>query len=460
MTFIQKSVTFLMLPIYTIYLSPEEYGAINMVITIGNIFILLFTYALDETAARYYFQYNHDKKRQKVILGTIVIISLIFVLLGSIFIFLVREYIYTKFIPGITIDLIILSILVIATSPIYSIYQKLQRIKDNAIMYSVISFSYSVCQIILIVLFIIYLKLSVRGYLLAMAITSCFFFFFCLFSLRKEFVFSIDIDHIQGLLKYASSIVPHTLSSWGLNGFSNLLIGNILGAAYLGIYSAMSFGGTILFVMSTAFFNAWQPWLYKKLETIDNQNKDLINSLVKIILLIFTLFAFVLSLFSAEISHIFINERYTSDTVIAFFIIFNNLMLCIGSCFVFFLYYKKDYTKYIAFSTFVGVAVNIVLSFLLIPHFKLIGASMALGLSFFVISFIRQIYVSKYLEMKMYSIDIYLLSLINLVISYFSITGDISMLFKILIILFEILFLILFYRKRIMIILLLTKIEG
>jgi O-antigen/teichoic acid export membrane protein len=297
--------------------------------------------------------------------------------------------------------------------------------------------------------FIVYLKLNIRGYLLAATVTSCFFFFYCLIVLKKEVIFCIDIRHLKGLFKYASSIVPHTFSSWGLSGFTNLLIGNVLAAEYLGVYSAMSFGGIILFVMATAFFNAWQPWLYKRLEIIDNRHKDLIVSFVKIILLVFVSFAFFLSLFSMEISHIFINERYHSDTVIAIFIIFSHLMLCIGSCFAFFLYYKKEFTKYIAFATFVGVAVNIVLSPVVIPRFKLIGAAMALSISYFVISLIRQIYVSRYLKMQMYYIDIYLLSLINLAVSYIFTNGNFSVLLKILIILSEISFIILFYRKNI-----------
>jgi len=427
MLFLQKAISFLMLPVYTAILSPGELGIVNMVVSIGSFFILLFNYALDEAAVRFYFENRTNIYLSKKIVGTIVCLSLLICSIGGVTLFLFKDFIYKYFIPDISLGLIILSIIIVITSPIFSIHQKLLRIKERAKEYVISSFSYSMMQITFTLIFVMGLGMSSFGYLLAMTITSFIAFVCSLFFIRKDVKFVIENKMAIAALKYSTPIVPHTISSWGLSNFTQVFLGRMKSSITVGVFTAMSFSGTIVQVLFMSLINTWQPWLYAKM---DNHDYLSIKKLSKVILLIFITVGFLLSLFSKEIAMLVINSRYHSSIIIVPFIIVSNLFMVVGGLYVFVLYYEKASTKYIFYSTLAGVIVNILLSIILIPVYGILGATIAIAIANLIISLLRQVTVSKILKQQVYTFDIYLIILLNLLASVFAIKLDFSFLFK------------------------------
>ena len=109
-------------------MSPADYGIVNQVLSLGSIYILLLTFALDETAARYYFLYRNNNEKPYV-LGTIITFSFIVSVVGSLILLLFHKISYRFLIPDIPMLYIVLSLLVVLLSPTIAIYQKLLRIK-------------------------------------------------------------------------------------------------------------------------------------------------------------------------------------------------------------------------------------------------------------------------------------------------------------------------------------------
>jgi O-antigen/teichoic acid export membrane protein len=125
MTFIQKGMAFLLLPLYTKILSPNEYGIVSLVTSIYAIYILIFSIALDDAVARYYFKYKSDKEKKKVVLGTFTLIALATSIIGTIILVIASSLFLEPFAQKIDFfPYMILGLVPVGCSSVYSIVKK------------------------------------------------------------------------------------------------------------------------------------------------------------------------------------------------------------------------------------------------------------------------------------------------------------------------------------------------
>ena len=88
---IPQVVSFILLPVYTFYISTEDFGIINSMQVLSAIIVLFFTCALDRGVLRMYYDFD-SALSQKVYLGTISIsIFIISTLFLTTFFYLVKK---------------------------------------------------------------------------------------------------------------------------------------------------------------------------------------------------------------------------------------------------------------------------------------------------------------------------------------------------------------------------------
>ena len=445
LAFIQKSISFFLVPLYTSVLSPSEFGIVNQTIALGSFYVIIFTFALDEAAARFYFSYRNDNK-QTMVLGTIISFSIIVSIVGSVLLLSINSIFYRLTIPNIPINYIFLSVVIIVSSPIYSIYQKMLRIKEDAKTYSFMMVGYSATQILLSVTFLVIIQLNSLGYILALSLTSFLFGAYSLYQLRHEVSICISPSILKEAIRYSSSIVPHTISGWGLKGFTIIVLGKTINSAAVGIFNAINFIAVIINVLTKAIMDAYQPWVYRTLEHGDRGYDSVIEA-ARFIGIAFVLLGFLLSLTANEIIHTFINNQYHSGIYIAPFLVFSSVVLAIGSLIVYVLYYNIENTKYIGIATTIGAIVNIILCAILIPRYSILGAALAVSIANLVISILKQIFAAKAMNIKVLYIDVYSIAVLNLVISYYALSYQLEMVYRILIFTVELTIIISFNRK-------------
>ena len=71
------AVGFLMLPIYTLYLSPTDYGILALVLSLQTFLPILMTLQIQGSIPRFYFEYYDDKAKLKVFISTILLFLVI-----------------------------------------------------------------------------------------------------------------------------------------------------------------------------------------------------------------------------------------------------------------------------------------------------------------------------------------------------------------------------------------------
>ena len=106
LTFFQKGISFIMLPIYTALLSPYELGIFNQLMAVSSIIILFFLFAMDEGAAFFLFKNKNNQYEKSKIFSSVFIISSLVSIFGSGVFLLLYEKIFSLFKIEVTQNII------------------------------------------------------------------------------------------------------------------------------------------------------------------------------------------------------------------------------------------------------------------------------------------------------------------------------------------------------------------
>lgn len=396
MSFVQKAAGFLLLPFYTSYLSPEQFGQANVVNAAATIFMLLFSLALDDAVVRFYFEYKLQPETRANFLGSVVLLSLFISILGSGLLFVFQNTFFRVFVnKNVSSTLIMLGIITIAASPLFRILQKLNIIEEKPFYYTLNAFGFFLINTLLCVIFIVKFQMKAEGILLAAAIVNVIFFVYSLISLNKRMKYKLQWRFLKESLYYSLPLVPNRLSSWGLVGFNKIYLGKVLSNASVGIYNVANYFGLIITVIANSVSLAFQPFVYKMLENGEPGKKNL-KSVIILLSSFFSISGFGLTLFSVDILDAFINKRYSTAGSMLPIIIWSATVAAISSSYQYILFYYKNTTKHISYSTVLGAFINIIGCLTLVP---LIGI-MGVVISLLVANFISALYLFIMAERK------------------------------------------------------------
>lgn len=381
MSFIQKAAGFLLLPLYTKYLSPEQFGVANVINASATIYILLFSLALDDAVARYYFILKSKLETRAKFLGSIVLFSLIISLVGSIILIVFKGTFFGFFVnKDVPVKLIFWGIISIATSPLYAIQQKINIIEEKPFHYTLNTFTFFILNTIFCIIFIVNFEMGALGLLLASAIVQIIFYIYSFIYLSRRMKFVIEFHSIKEALKYSIPLIPNRISSWGLVSFNKIFLGQSLSNAAVGIYNVANYFGLIITVFASSVSLAYQPFVYKMLDN-DKQGKESLEKVTILLISFFCIIGLLISSFSKELLTVFINKQYIAAASIIPMVIWGETVSALSTSYIYVLFYYKNAPKYISYSTILSAIINIGGCVILVPILGIEGAVLSLFFS-------------------------------------------------------------------------------
>lgn len=174
---LQKGISFLLLPIYTYFLSPADYGVLGVVSSISSFLSVLISLGVGGAASRFYYLHKNDKEYHRRLYGTIALVILCnTITFGSLFIF-GHKYLIDPIIGKIDFyPFVIVGLLTVLVTPLYTFFQEyLQTIQDGK-RYGINSLSFFFLNLTFILVSLYVLHLGVLGVLLSNLCTSILFF--------------------------------------------------------------------------------------------------------------------------------------------------------------------------------------------------------------------------------------------------------------------------------------------
>ena len=174
-----------------------------------------------------------------------------------------------------------------------------------------------------------------------------------------------------------------------------LVLGGYHGLTNVGIYNiGYAFGGA-MGMIATAFNFAYSPYFMKKLTEQGDRAKSTIARVATLWATVMVFLALALSTFSWEIVHLMTPIDYHAAWKVVPIITLAFLFQGMYFMSVAPLFYNKKFTRYVPVGSFTGGGINILGSFLLIPHYGLMGAAWATAASFFTLFVIAHLLGKK-----------------------------------------------------------------
>lgn len=396
---LQGAIGFFLLPIYTRYLTPNDYGVVSIVTSVTGFLAVFYLFGLHGAVSKFYYEYVDDASLFKKFIGTIITTILIISLCLTIFLFVTHNFILDKFLKGINFyPYMAIGLLTVGFSTVFPIYQGILQMQHRAEKYAIQQFATFLVTLILNIVFIMILKLGAIGPLLSSFIVSVITFIYAVILFNKLIDWKIDKSIMTKSLKYAMPLVPHSLAGWISNLADRVILNNLKSASLVGIYNIGYQFGNIINIVAGAVNSAFVPWFFSIMKDSKN-DKTQIYRFGNAFVLLYSLGALWLSILSPYILKFMVHKNFYSavDCIpyIAFAYVFNGVYYF----FVSGLFYNETGTKYIFIASTISAGINIILNFILIPKYEIIGASLATLISFALMS-IMVLFLSRIINKK------------------------------------------------------------
>lgn len=373
-----KVLTFLIVPLYTYVLTTAEYGIIDLFITSIGMVIPFSSMMVNEALVRFVLGKELTSKEAASNCFAIflfgALLSILFTPLYKLFCF--EEYIW-----------IFVALLVLRT--FNQIFSEYFRAINQNIKFTVFGVIITATTLGFNVLFLVFMRLGIRGYLYATLLSSgmgtLYILFFSDFFQVVSFK-SIDKNIIKLILKYSVPLVPNSLMWWIMAAGDKYIINYFLGDNANGLYSLALKVPQIINMIYSLFIQAWQ------MSAIEINQSDDKSSFYQNV---FHATSFVMGLVTSGIIMV-VKPLYVGVMSVSFVDAWKYVPLlsvsAIISCYASYfsvVYTVGTKTKKVLQTTALGTVVNLSLNFLLVVPFGMQGIAIGTCLGYLVVLVVR-----------------------------------------------------------------------
>lgn len=390
--FIPPLISFLMLPVYTRYLTTEDYGVLALALMVSLIFNALAGCGVASGILRIYYCYTDKKEQDSVIITSLLFSTVFSVAIAAILCLFgapVSAVIF-HFVPQqeYLFQLIVLSGVFSIFS--YNLFSVL-RSEEKPKVYAGMTIVNTLITLSLNIFFVVILRRGVIGiqeaWLLSNVVVSLVLIPAALGKRKGSFSY----EKLKEVLNFGIPLVPLLLVDIVLSLSDRYFLEYFDTLKEVGIYSlGYRIAAVISIIVIKPFTTAWSPYMYS-VSSRPNAKEIYRNVLVY--------YAFIcawagigLSMFAKEVIMLTATKAFYEGYKVVPGIVFGYIVYGMLSILIAGVQITKN-TKKIRKVFFIGVIVNIICDYILIPPYSMIGAAWStviayvfMNISYFVIS--------------------------------------------------------------------------
>ncbi len=375
-----KLVGFILLPLYTVHLSTEEYGILAILQAIMQILIGVFGLNLPTAMMRWYAPEKDIEKQKSIVFTTLLSTLFVAVLLSVILIPLSNKFSLEIFDNIEFTRYFIFLFLAVSAGIVNNVPLNLIRLKERSVFYITLTTIKFTLIILSNIYFVAYLKIGVEGIIISELIGHLFVIIFTIPMMIKNSTLKINLTVLLEMIKYGAPLVFSTIFTFVLTLGDRFIIKYFYGDSSVGVYSL---GHKIASVINMLILQSFQlgflPIAYRKLS--EPNAKRYYSKVLTYYTLILVFSALIISLFSKELIKLLaLNSEYWIAYIVVPLISFAFVLKGIQYTFALSFHYAKK-TSYNALIVVVTAIINILLNIYLIRKFDFPGAAASLLLS-------------------------------------------------------------------------------
>ncbi len=385
-----KLILFFLVPLYTNYLSTEEYGVADLIFTVSQFIIPFASLVIFDAVVR--FALSKNEKKEDVLLCSLIVWGL-----GSVFTILITPLVglYAPIAPWkwhLCIYVIV--------NIFMSIEFNYIKAKGQNKLYSVISILQTLAMAISNILFIVIIPLGVDGYVWANIIGNLIaalgiFFGGQIFRDIKTGRFCGPL--MKRMLLFSVPLILNNVSWWAIHSANKVIVEIMLGASLLGIYTVATKIPSLINVLISIFQQSWGISSVKEIESTND------SSFYSNIFDVFSFIAFSMSigliLIIKPLMSIYVGEEFVEAWKYIPLLLTSATFSAISSYFVsIYSALKKSLNNMV--TTLIGAVANVGVSLVFVHYIGLWGAILGTFTAYFLLGIVRMIDVTRYVKMK------------------------------------------------------------
>ena len=384
---------FFLLPLYTSYLSPKDYGILAMVSIISSLFTSIGNLGLKSATMRFISRAK-TKSEEWSYYVTIYFTSLTF----SCFLFALCAFFSSQLSLLFMDDTGLYSLVLVAltsawVSTLSMIPSSFLRIKRKVVTASIGGILNLVVTIVSTILMVVACKMGVIGAVLGPLVGGIFQKLYFLYHVPLKNITLFDYSKLQESLKYSLPYVPHYLLGVGLAMFGQFIVKEILSIEQAGLYNiAWRFCLPLVFIVE-AFNKSWGPYQFEIYEN-DPNAKQTYRTFFSLYVAGTCILFFGISFFGEYVLRFVVQENFHEAAAIipylALIPLAKGIYLMLSTA----TYYASS-PKYLPLISFAGVVALVILAYWLTPILGANGAALATGIGWLAMALCAHIYAQR-----------------------------------------------------------------
>lgn len=401
----------ILLPLYTTYLTPGEYGIIEIIERIGGIIhIVLMAGGIRQAALAFYLKAENDEQRDPVAVTISLFVICIFVLSGIII--SLGSPILAYVLDINDKNIVIFGVIAVVSELFLLIPLALIQARVESILFVMVSFGVMVVRVGLAVLFVGVLGYGIWGVYLALLLT--FTGFGLILTIRELMKGSLIVDWVKfrKIVDFSLPFIPTGICYFFLYNGDRFFLVSYWGKEAVGIYAVgCKIAACAGMVSTIPMFAVWSAKMYEVFKRPDAS--IVVGKMMTYIIILYSFFGVGLSFFSDEILAVLSEETFSdAGKIIAPIVIANAFLFC--SNFMEGALYVYDRTALKPKIALIGTLLIFIFYAILIPKYSYHGAALATVMGYFAIAVVSFKIVGTVFEVRYEFSKLLLLMLINI----------------------------------------------
>jgi O-antigen/teichoic acid export membrane protein len=372
---LSRAAGFFMIPIYTRFLAPKDYGILELLDLFAYVVGILVAMAIRSSVNRFYYDSEEEGARRKIIVTAFLSSTVVSLAVAGLMLPFAGSISYLIFQSGefgAMVGIVLLTFWVNTMAEIGFVHLQAQQ---KSVLYAVLSVAKLVVSLSLNIYFLVVLRMGVEGVLISGLISGGVFAVVMTRRILGSGGIDFSMPALAAMLRYGLPLVPASLATYVLHFSDRFFLERLASLDDVGIYSlGYKFGMVFAALMTGPFISIWVP---KRYEIAKNRDaRDIYRRAYTYFNLFICFGALGLSAFSRELVAYVADPAYRAGwqviPLVAFAYVFDSWIYHFNTGF-----HLGKKTTAIAWLNIVSAGVNLVLNYFLIRQWGGLGAALA-----------------------------------------------------------------------------------
>jgi O-antigen/teichoic acid export membrane protein len=364
-----KLIAFIMLPIFTRFLTVSEYGVLDFTEKIMAMLTFLVLFGTDSALSFYYFESKDDKQKLKYVTNTLIFRVFVVVLVFLIVLIFGKPLSNLLYDSDNYVNLLYLGTLLLLVDTVTTLVLSVLRFEFKTVKVVIYTFLKMLLFAVFSYAALIVLQKDPESIYTGRIIGSIIMLILTIGVTYQYSKGKYDVSVMKELLRYGAPLVPASLSFWLIANLNTFFLKEYQSFEEVGIFGASMKIAALITLVTSGIQMAWRPY---SMSIKDKEDSPVLFAKIFIALLVIgsvgllgiaTIMPWLIGILGKEYAEAY---KYVALISCASFLNFYYLIISVG------LFFKKK-TAYISYAIGIAAVVSVILNVIFIPSLSIWG---------------------------------------------------------------------------------------